>query len=114
IYSSELVVEGRIVNGDKEVPPECARLRITAVHRGDVKAGQTVVVWRLKEYRKPAGSGTSNVALGPKDHLVMFLKRLGPDQAGNRLSRGDVFVPNDALQSDCGMRLVVRGRVCGF
>jgi hypothetical protein len=93
VFTSDAIVEGRFIQ------PGSGTLRITAVHAGRLKVGQTITIARPGDFLKPRGSGR-DTRLGPTDHLLLLLCH---DKSPG------VFAidPNRVW-------LIVRGRVCDF
>ena len=128
-YRSELVIEGRITDPSPSQWPNSSNVRITAVYRGSVKVGQTIVVMGLSDYKKSHGTpATSTVPLGPKDDLLLFLqKTTSPRETylvwgtPNRLRppsppNGEAFelVDDYGFPPEQPIRLFVRGKVYNF
>src|SRR5580704_14936437 len=114
VYSSDLVVEGRIVEPIPGLLSTSASVRVTAVYRGSVQVGQSIVVRGILDHRKPCAQGTSDVVLGPKDHLLMFLKKADPRVTESGRSTYDAFVSNDEFGDVPATRLLIRGGVYYF
>jgi hypothetical protein len=114
VYAADLVIEGRLVEPNKEARSNFAKVRVTAVYRGSVNVGQTIFVMGMDDYRKPSSQGTQDVPLGPKDHLVMMLRKAGPETADKPSPTGKAFAVMGQWGPDFGMRLVLRGTVRSF
>ena len=111
VYAADLVIEGRLLEPNKDWLRGSANVRVTAVYRGAATVGQTIPVTGIFDYRKP-GQAKSDLPLEPKDHLVMFLNKAGPNATFQPAPLpGEGFTPIVELVSDMSVRLVLRGRV---
>ena len=115
VYQSDLVIEGRLVESKKDPAANNGAVRITAVYRGSAKVGDTVLVIGIGNYQKPSGSANSNISLEPKDDLILFLTKT-QDVVNSAPFADNCFtpLPGNALFSENGVRLVLRGGIYDF
>ena len=113
VYQSDLVIEGRLTEGKKGQQANATNVRITNVYQGQAKVGENVIVLGLGGFQKSAGS--VYVPLGPKDDLILFLKK-APARETQTPREGEKFVPlsEPSSFSELGVRLILRGSVHWF
>ncbi|HET6251886.1 MAG TPA: hypothetical protein VFE47_29645, partial [Tepidisphaeraceae bacterium] len=115
VYSSDLVIEGRLVEPIKDPAVKDAAVRVTAIYRGAAKVGEKILVVGIGDYQKPSPGAGANVPVGPKDALILFLTRAGVG-VKHVAFEGEAYVPNPEPWEDfgAGIRMVLRGDVCDF
>jgi hypothetical protein len=107
-YLSTDVAEVEIVRSYEANRINLIDVKVTLVHKGEFKKGQTVVA-RTDGYRKPKKDDRNRQPLAVGDHLVLFAVRAKPTEF-NRIPEDAVII--SPLPG--GMRLVQEGYVFGF
>jgi hypothetical protein len=119
IYLSAYIVEGEIVRSYSAHQHDLVDIKISVVHKGELKSGRTVVVAHTDYYRKPKDDSFRNYQ--PDDSF----RNYQPLAVGDRLvffvvrgKRGDFFpIPDDAViyvPLSGGVMLTVGEGVVGF
>jgi hypothetical protein len=110
VYLATEVAEVEITRTYQQHDLALVDVKITDVHKGDFKKGQTVIVAGTDLYRKPEPKNDPNpqrLAVG--DRLVIFAKRIEPSEF--------LKIPDDAViysPLTGGVRLVQKDNVFGF
>lgn len=109
VHLSTDVVEAEIVRAYKGHDLDLVDVRVSLVHKGGIKAGQTVVVAHTDFYHRPGRDPINTEPLGVGDRLALFLARTR--------STGFRDLPADAVVYSPlpgGVRLVRGGNVHEF
>lgn len=80
VYLSTDVVEGEIVRSYKANEVILVEVKVTLVHKGGFKKGQTVVLAHSDIYRKPQKGDVNPQPLAAGDRLVLFVSRAMPTE----------------------------------
>src|SRR6185437_11974081 len=75
VYQSDVVIEGRLVEAKTGSSANGANVRVTCVYHGAVNVGETILIKGIGDFRKPSGVPNREIPLGPKDHLIFFLRK---------------------------------------
>jgi hypothetical protein len=109
LYLSSEIVEGEFVRAYTKDRLGLVEIKVSAVHAGKFKQGDTLSVVALHFYRKAESNGWKTDALEPGDQMMLFLARAK-----------SVFlydIPEDAevyWTAPSGLRLVHAGKAVGF
>ena len=107
VYLSTEVAEVEVARSYEAHDLELMDVKVTLVHKGGFKKGQTVAVWDAG-YGKPKDAGKNPQRLAVGDRLVIFVKRF--TRSESRVPAGVViYAPLNG-----GMRLVQGDEVIGF
>jgi hypothetical protein len=108
-YLSTDVAEAEIIRSYQSNDINLIDVKVTLVHKGGLKKGQTVVVAHTDGYRKPKKDDRNPQPLAVGDRLVLFAVRAKPTEFNRIPEDAVIFSPLPG-----GMRLVQEGYVFGF
>src|SRR5262245_47244198 len=109
VFLSTDVVEGQIVRSYKANEVSLVDVKVTLVHKGGFKKGQTVVLADSDNYRKPDKGDANPQPFAAGDRLVLFVTRTMRTEFNLLPKEAVIYAPQPG-----GIMLVQGDRVLGF
>lgn len=110
VYMSPQIIEGELGSEHRTNNFTVWNIKVSKVHNGILKVGQTVEVTALDFFRKPAGEPYSNTErLKEGDKLFLFLDRAKDTPLYNVPKDTEIYWPVPS-----GVRLVMGAKAVGF